>query len=138
MGGERVGPGEQVLGRRRPESLDDEQQSLVQARQRLEADNLFPGIWRSGGGVSMPEVLFEVKPRYTRETASRRVEGTVVMACVVLDDGSVGAIRVIGGLDPELDAEAVSALRRWRFRPAQRDGRPAPVQVTVGMSFAMK
>jgi TonB family protein len=30
---------------------------------------------------------------------------------------------------------AVETVKKWKFKPAQKDGHPVPVQVTVEMKF---
>jgi TonB family protein len=52
------------------------------------------------------------------------VEGTVIVEHIVDESGVVGQCRVVKSLDPDLDDEAVTAARRWRFAPAGRGGVP--------------
>jgi TonB family protein len=40
-------------------------------------------------------------------------------------------------LDPELDAYAVAAARRWRFTPAMRDNKAVAVWVGLEMKFRL-
>jgi protein TonB len=66
------------------------------------------------------------------------VEGQVLLQAVVATDGSVGDARVIRGLHRDLDAEAVNAMRRWRFEPGTLNGQPAPVLVTIELTFTLR
>lgn len=88
-------------------------------------------------GVTMPEVISEVKPQYTSDALRRRVEGPVEVQAVVLADGTVGESRVIRSLDPDLDRAALIAVRQWRFRPATRSGKTVPVLVVIEISFTL-
>jgi protein TonB len=36
-----------------------------------------------------------------------------------------------------LDEKALEAVRRYRFKPAMKDGRPVPVRITVEVDFRM-
>jgi protein TonB len=36
-----------------------------------------------------------------------------------------------------LDEEAIRAVRRWRFRPAQVEGRPATGRIVVPITFEL-
>jgi len=96
--------------------------------------------YRPGQGVSAPLLLYETKPNYTTAAMRARIQGVVVLECVVMPDGSVGEVRVARSLDNQfgLDQEAMNALRRWRFRPGMKDGAPVPVLVTVEMSYTLK
>ncbi len=88
--------------------------------------------------ATIPRILTEVKPQYTAEAMRARVQGTIRMDCVILPDGTVGDVRVNEGLHPDLDSEAVRALRKWRFAPGMKDGVAVPVQVEVEMTFTLR
>ena len=62
-----------------------------------------------------------------------KVQGTVLLQCVVRPDGTVGDVQVVQSLDPVfgLDQEAVKAARQWRFRPGTRFGEAVPVLITI-------
>ncbi len=96
------------------------------------------GPYRPGSGISPPAIAHEVKPDYTEDARRRHVEGDVVLEVIVLADGSVGSVRVVRGLGYGLDDNAVQALRRWRFHPAQRHGVPVDVLVEVAMEFRLR
>ena len=70
-----------------------------------------PTLYEPGNGVSLPRVTKEVKPEYTNEAQTQRIEGTVLLGVVVLNDGSVGDVKVTRSLDSAygLDASAVTA-----------------------------
>jgi TonB family protein len=86
----------------------------------------------------LPRILAETKPQYTAQAMRDRAQGSVRMECVVLPDGTVGDVRINEGLHPDLDREAVRALRKWRFAPGTKDGVAVPVQVEVEMTFTLR
>ena len=95
------------------------------------------GPYRPGSGIEPPRLLREVRPDYTEAARRGAVEGDVLLEVIVLADGSVGEVRVVRGLGFGLDERAVEAMRRWRFRPAERRGVPVSVVVEVAMSFRL-
>ena len=97
-------------------------------------------VQKPGPGIVMPVVLREVKPDYTDEAKRERIQGTVEMGVVVKDDGTVGDVTVTRSLDAKygLDEQAVAAMKKWRFRPGTKDGKPVPVRVFVEMTFTLK
>jgi TonB family protein len=100
-----------------------------------------PGVHVPGrDGVAPPKIVSEVKPGYTRDAMRARITGIVRMECVVNADGTVGAVKVVGPLDPVhgLDAAATEAVKQWRFAPATKDGVAVPVIVSIEMSFALR
>ena len=98
------------------------------------------GAYRPGNGVETPKLLREVKPQYTAQAMRAKIQGTVLLQCVVLPDGTVGSISVVRSLDSSfgLDQEAVKAARQWQFAPGTRFGQPVPVLVTVEIAFTLR
>jgi TonB family protein len=88
--------------------------------------------------ITPPRLVREFKPRYSIGAMARRVEGLVTLEAVVLADGTVGPVKVIRFLDPELEHQSLAALRRWKFQPAAAlDGAPVAATVEIEMSFTL-
>jgi TonB family protein len=98
------------------------------------------GAFRPGAGITLPRVLREVEPQYTADAMRAKVQGTVLLECIVQEDGSVGPVKVVRSLDPifGLDQEAIKAARNWRFTPGMRQGQPVPVIITIELSFTLR
>ena len=98
------------------------------------------GVYRPGNGVTLPVVLREKKPQYTSDAMRAKVQGTVLLECVVKPDGSVGDVKVVRSLDSTfgLDLEAMKAARDWRFRPGMRQAEPVAVLVTIELTFTLR
>jgi periplasmic protein TonB len=60
--------------------------------------------------------------------------GKVVLKAIVGSDGAVKQVEVLSG-DRALAAAAVRAVRRWRYVPAQVDGRTVEAETHVTISF---
>jgi TonB family protein len=95
-----------------------------------------PGVSLTGNGVSMPRVLHLELPGYTPDRLRGIAGGTIRLHVVVRPNGEAGNITVVRSPDPGLDADAIAALRQWRFAPGQRDGRPLPVLVEIEMPLS--
>jgi protein TonB len=69
-----------------------------------------------------------------------KVQGTVLLQCVVRPDGGVTDVQVLRSLDPVfgLDQEAIKAARQWRFEPGTRMGQPVSVQITIELTFTLR
>jgi TonB family protein len=99
------------------------------------------GTFRAGQtGVRMPRVVREVKPQYTPDAMRAKIEGRVIVECVVQPDGTVGEVRVVRSLDAVfgLDDEAVKAAKQWRFLPGMKDDLAVPVRVTIELFFTLR
>jgi TonB family protein len=88
-------------------------------------------------GLKKPTVQRAVKPRYSIAAMKAHIEGTVVLECVLDEDGRSVDERIDSSVDPELDAEAVAAARQWRFHPALIDGKPTPMIITLELRFTL-
>ena len=97
-----------------------------------------PLVYKPGAGVSAPVVVKEARPQYTPEAKDARIQGAVILECVVRVDGTVGDVTVITLLDAGLDQEAIKAVKQWRFEPGTKDGKPVPVLVTLEMTFSLR
>ncbi len=77
---------------------------------------------------------------HTEEAQDAKIQGTVLLDCVVLPDGTVGDVQVIRSLDSVhgLDTEAAQAVKQWTFEPGIKDGVPVAVRVQVEMSFTLR
>ena len=93
-----------------------------------------------GNGVTAPVPLRRPPPAYTAEAMRARLQGVVVLNCVVRPDGTCSDIRVTRSLDSifGLDQRAIASAREWRFRPGSRLGEPVAVQVTLEIEFNIR
>jgi len=98
------------------------------------------GAYRPGNGVETPRLLREVKPQYTAQAMRAKIQGTVLLECVVGTDGTVSNIKVVRSLDATfgLDQEAMKAARQWQFAPGTRFVQPVPVLVTIEIAFTLR
>ncbi len=100
------------------------------------------GAYHPGTGIDGPELIHEVKPQYTADAMRAKIQGSVVLECVVLPDGTVGDLRVVKSLDPVfgLDQEAIKAARQWRFRPGRlrSTGQAVPILFNIVLDFTLR
>jgi TonB family protein len=95
------------------------------------------GAFRVGGAVSAPLVISSPDPEYSNEGLFKKIEGTCVLWLVVNTEGKPQNIRVQHTLGYGLDEKAIEAVKHWRFKPAQKDGKPVAVQINVEVSFRL-
>ena len=106
----------------------------------IQAPSEDPGrtVNRPGRNVTTPRLVRESKPQYTQRAMQEKVQGEVLMECVVKADGTVGDKKIVKSLHPDLDQAALDAAAHWLFEPGTRNGKPANVLVTIAMSFTLK
>ncbi len=82
-----------------------------------------------------PVPMRKVDPRYPPALVSARVQGDVILYAIIRKDGSVDSIQLVKGIEPRLDQNAMEALARWKFRPAERRGEPVELEAVVTIPF---
>jgi protein TonB len=91
------------------------------------------------GDVPVPIPGQTPAPEYPSAAMRNGDQGTVMVRVDVGADGIPTSVEVAersGSRD--LDRAALTAVRQWRFQPAQRDGQPVPGAVTVPIDFKMR
>jgi protein TonB len=83
-------------------------------------------------------LIRKVDPKYPPELIEQNVQGEVVLYAVIRADGSVDGIQLVRGIDPQLDANAKSALSQWRFRPAMKGGVAVDLEAIVHIPFKIR
>lgn len=93
---------------------------------------------RVGGNVKAPVTISRVEPRYTEIARKARIQGLVIIEAVIDRQGNVTEARIIKGLPMGLDQEALSAIRRWKFKPGTLNGNPVPVYYNLTVNFRLE
>lgn len=64
------------------------------------------------------------------------LEGVVILQFVVKTDGSIGEVKVLRGLDPVFDQEAIRLVKSLpNFTPGRQNGQPVAVWYTLPVRF---
>jgi protein TonB len=94
------------------------------------------GPVRVGLDVREPRKVKHVPPVYPAIAAESRLEGVVVLECVIDPRGRVVDVKVERGL-PLLDEAATDAVRQWVYTPTLINGVPTSVIMTVKVTFRL-
>lgn len=89
-----------------------------------------------GAGMTRPTQIAGKTPEYSREAMAARVEGKLLVRCVITVRGTVEDCKIIKGL-PMLDKITVDALTASRFSPVTYQGRPVSVQYLFTFNFKL-
>jgi TonB family protein len=85
-------------------------------------------------GVSGGQLVHHVPPVYPAQARVQHLEGKVVLAAVILEDGTLRDVKVIEG-QPLLAQSAVDAVKHWRYKPYVLDGKPVKNETTITVDF---
>jgi TonB family protein len=89
-------------------------------------------------GVSMPACTYCPTPQYTNAARKNKLEGKVVVTAIIDPAGKAEKILAVRGLGDGLTAQALAAVRKWRFKPAQdSNGNAVTVMVPLDVFFRL-
>ncbi|MGA7707615.1 MAG: M56 family metallopeptidase [Acidobacteriaceae bacterium] len=94
------------------------------------------------GAVQVPShvmaarIVKQVQPKYPMEAKKKKIQGTVVLNVKIGKDGTVEDLKVASG-PKELQQSALVAVRQWRWRPYEVDGKAAPVETKVQITYSL-
>ena len=71
-----------------------------------------------------PRLLYQPPPAYPSEARSQRLEGVVSIKFIVDDTGKVSHARVEKSTHPAFEKPALEAVRKSKFEPGLRGGKP--------------
>lgn len=96
------------------------------------------GLYHVGGGVSAPVPLNTVEAEFSDEARRAKYQGVCLISLIVDAQGNPQNPRVIRALGMGLDEKALEAVRKYKFKPAMKDGKtPVPVMITVEVNFRL-
>ncbi|MGD0736554.1 MAG: TonB family protein [Terracidiphilus sp.] len=95
-------------------------------------------VYRPGvGGVSNPIPIVTPEAEFSDEARSNKYQGVCMIAIIVDAQGFPQNPRVIQSLGMGLDEKALEAVRKYRFKPAMKDGKPVASIISVAVNFRL-
>lgn len=88
-------------------------------------------------GFLPPIATRTVAPEYPYELRRAGVTDTVMVQCWVDDAGRVKDLRAPSSSHYQLNQSALTAVKRWTFQPAMREGMPVGTEVKVPVIFSL-
>lgn len=90
--------------------------------------------------VVKPVIVSRVNPGYPPVAVAKKVEGTVLVSVLVSETGQVAEVKILRGAGGStgLNEAAVSAVKKWKFQPAVKDGKRVKVWVTYPIVFKIQ
>lgn len=88
-------------------------------------------------GITMPNCVYCPNPDYTDEARAAKIQRNVKFDVVIDEQGKAKRIALIQGDTYGLATRALEAVRKWRFKPAMKDGKPVTVCVPIEVTFRL-
>ncbi len=92
-----------------------------------------------GGTLEKFREFVQKNTRYPEEAAREGIQGKVIMSFVVEPSGEVSRVKVLRGVDPLLDREAIRVIKSSpKWSPGKQRGKPARVAYTIPVVFYLR
>ena len=93
-----------------------------------------PGI----AGVTSPVVISRVEPIYPRVALNARMNGSVVLQCIIDKTGHIRDVQVLRSSFAAFEQPAIDAVRQWVFSPGALNGSPVDTIFELTVQFRVR
>lgn len=108
----------------------------LQAISPVENKVQFTGTYVPASEVDRaPVVTEQTSPDFPPAMRKGRVDGRVIVALIVAANGKPEQIQVEQATHPLFAEAALAAVRRWRFKPAIKNGQPVASSFSLPIEF---
>jgi protein TonB len=84
-----------------------------------------------------PRAIYQPSPTYPSELQGKRVEGTVYVIFIIDTNGRVTNAKVQKSTHQAFERPALTAVKKWKFDPGKRGGKPVQFRMRVPITFSM-
>lgn len=125
----RILTGEETM---KENDLKEGQNTIAPGFQLIDQMPVFPG------GEEALKSFISKNTRYPRIALENGIQGKVYVGFIVSQTGSVKEAKVVNGVDPSLDKEALRVINSMPlWKPGRKDGHPVDVNYTVPVNFEL-
>lgn len=91
-----------------------------------------------GGDINKFREWVQKRTKYPEEATINGIQGKVYITFIIENDGSVSAIKVVKGVDPLIDNEAVKAVKSSpKWSPGKLRGMTVRVSYMISLNFEL-
>jgi protein TonB len=87
--------------------------------------------------VKQAKLISSVPPMYPALAKNQHISGNVQIDALIDANGRVTTMKVVSG-PTLLQQAAMDALKQWKYQPAQLDGKPVAMHLTVTLQFRLQ
>ncbi len=82
-----------------------------------------------------PRVTYQTSP-IMNEKIRRKMPGSVTLIFIVDTEGRVTKPKILKSTDPVFERPALSAIKRWKFDPGKKNGKPVNSKMKIPITFS--
>lgn len=100
-------------------------------------DGVISESQKPSGLDRLPRLLERIEPVYPKKLRGEGVSGEVVVHFILDERGRVTKAETQSATDPRLNLLAVRTIKKWKFEPGIRNGRPVKTHLQVPINFSL-
>lgn len=77
-------------------------------------------------------------PDYPAELRREGVSGLVMVKCQIDVQGNVTETEIEKSSNAAFEKPAITAVKKWKFKPAKQDGAPVAIKVSIPIKFVFE
>jgi TonB family protein len=93
---------------------------------------------RVGGNASEQTLFHMVHPVYPERAKQERLEGKVILEVIINEEGFVYDVIALPGNNKILEEAAITAVKKWRYRPTYLNGEPIAASRHESIVFSLE
>jgi len=74
---------------------------------------------------------------YPQSAKEANIQGKVLIKAIIDEKGNVAETEVINSIQKDCDQAAVDAIKKTKFTPATKDGKPVKAEVVIPVMFKL-
>ncbi len=86
-------------------------------------------------GTEPPVPVRTVAPTFPDAMRRNGTSGLVTVSCLIDEKGNVTEPKVVKASNDAFAEPAIEALRKWKFKPAKKDGEAVAIRVSIPVQF---
>jgi protein TonB len=90
---------------------------------------------RAADGTEPPVPVRTVAPKFPENMRRDGTSGLVTVSCLIDENGNVTDPKVVKSSNEAFSEPAVEALKKWKFKPAKKDGEAVAIRVSIPVKF---
>jgi len=87
-------------------------------------------------GVSNGYLVHRVSPVYPSQARELRMQGAVRLDAIISEQGTIESVKLVEG-QPVLARAAIDAIKQWRYKPYELNGKPVKIATTITVHFKL-
>ena len=88
-------------------------------------------------GMEPPVPVRTVAPKFPEEMRRNGSAGLVTVSCLIDEKGNVTEPKVVKSTNDAFSEPAVEALKKWKFKPAKKNGEAVAIRVNIPVQFTV-